>query len=192
MEANAAKAVCVAPEASRAKLADFRSLFERVRKAADGAALIWIRRDDREDVAQLVCIAAWRRWCADPEYFARRDVVAWAVVAALNVYRNMRKAERARRGFEAAFVTTYEEYQRPWMDPTLGLNHSALVYAAREALARLSPRCRSAFVAVRFHGLSYKEAGEHLGLAMQTVAGYVMQGQIWVATALSEWRNDNA
>ena len=191
MDDNSDKAVCVAREASRATLTEFRSLFETVKNAADRAALMWIRPDERDDVAQLVCIVAWRRWSVDTDFFAQRNIVAWATVAALNVYQDMGKAARARRRIEVAFMSKYAEHQRPWMDPSLGLNLRALLYAAREALARVSPRCRSAFVAVRFHGLSYREAGEQLGLSPRTVEGYLMQGQTRLAAALSAWRNDH-
>lgn len=56
------------------------------------------------------------------------------------------------------------------------------VVVAREELVRLarairglSPRCRAVLMLVRFEGLTYREAGERLGISTKTAHGYMVE-----------------
>ena len=55
-------------------------------------------------------------------------------------------------------------------------------YAGRQRLERLiqaidglAPRCREAFVLCKFHGLSYEEAAEEMGISATVVKKYLVQ-----------------
>jgi RNA polymerase sigma factor (sigma-70 family) len=45
-----------------------------------------------------------------------------------------------------------------------------------EAVARLPPQCRQAYLLRKVHGLSHKEIAEHLGIAVSTVEKHLIKG----------------
>lgn len=55
----------------------------------------------------------------------------------------------------------------------LGAQRSVLL---REAVARLPPQCRTAFTLKVFHGCSYKEIADRLGISTKTVEHHIARG----------------
>jgi len=62
-----------------------------------------------------------------------------------------------------------------------------LALAARAAISRLPPRCRTAFTLCRGHGLSYAEAAEVMGISESTVKIQMARALAALRAALARW-----
>lgn len=60
--------------------------------------------------------------------------------------------------------------------PEAGLLAKQQSVLLRDAVARLPPQCRTAFTLKVFHGCSYKEIAERLGISTKTVEHHIARG----------------
>ncbi len=135
------------------------------------------RRDAAKDIVQETFMKVW----------ARRS--SWTSSGSVSSYlfqiaRNLALNERRRR-----------RNQKKWMErqgrallardsphtPADNYDATLLRSAAEEAIRSLPPRRREIFVLARFHGLSYREIADSMGISRQTVANQM-------SAALSELR----
>jgi len=139
------------------------------------------RGSDPEDVVQDVFIRVWRtRYHWSPT----GTVCGYLYRITRNVALNARRDEaaelkRRERGFEnrpfqAPFRTPYEDFE------TMTLREEV-----RGAVARLPIRRREVFILSRFHGLSYQQIAEAMGIAPQTVANQMTAALTELRRALS-------
>lgn len=132
-------------------------------------------REAGEDIAQETMLRLWR---------ARKD---WKPTATLRTYlyritRNLALHELDRRRVRSR---SRELVALGWARPATPLEElqqKELRLAVEAAVDALPPRRREVFILARVHGLSYKEVGEILNIAPQTVANQM-------SAALSQLRN---
>ena len=62
------------------------------------------------------------------------------------------------------------------VSPEAGLLASQRSHLLKEAVARLPPQCRTAFTLKVFHGCSYKEIAQKLGISPKTVEHHIARG----------------
>jgi RNA polymerase sigma-70 factor, ECF subfamily len=146
------------------------------------------RGSDPEDVVQEVFIRVWR---------SRSD---WSQTGAVNAYlyritRNLalnarrdhaaelKRRERGAEGqpFPAPFRNPYEDFE------TMTLREEVQV-----ALVQLPIRRREVFTLSRFHGLSYQEIAEAMGIAPQTVANQMTAALAELRRLLSHHLDERA
>lgn len=135
------------------------------------------RSDDAEDLAQEVFVRVWEgraRWQPGG------SVQAFIYRIARNLLLDRTRHEHVRE-------RTADEVRRlagVAPSPLESAVHGELSRALDEALSRLPPRRREAFLLVRFQGLTLAEAAEAMDLAPQTVANHVYLAATDLATAL--------
>ena len=120
--------------------------------------------DAAQDVAQRAFIQLWeRRDRVAPTKGVKTLLYRIARNLALNEQRAIKVRER--------WAQTISEM--PMSLPTDSLVERELERAVRDAIDRLAPRRREAFLLARFDELSYREIGDVMGLSVQTVANHV-------------------
>ena len=135
------------------------------------------RELEAEDVAQdvvLDCLIRIREktWRLGTRTLASH--IACLIRRRVNTLLRMQVAQMER---DMEYLRNREGRVHEWMQPELRLA-AAEIDALRESLlAKLTPMCRLAFEAVRLRGLSYRNAGEELGMATGTVKAHVKQAQ---------------
>jgi RNA polymerase sigma-70 factor (ECF subfamily) len=132
--------------------------------------------DAAQDLAQDAMIGLWER---RREFEGRGALRAYLMTAvrrlALNELRGRRLRERP------DVVDRIRAIRADPVLPDAVVEERGLRRAIEGALRQLPARRREALVLVRFHGLSYREAADVMGVSTQTVANQV-------CTALSELR----
>jgi RNA polymerase sigma-70 factor, ECF subfamily len=142
------------------------------RQLVSYAAHLLNNDDLAEDVAQRAFIRLWeRRDRVEPSKGVKTLLYRIARNIALNEQRAVRVRERC----------AHEISGPAMLSPTDSVRCHELERAVRDAIARLTPRRREAFLLARFDELSYREIGEVMGLSVQTVANHI-------SAALSELR----
>jgi RNA polymerase sigma-70 factor (ECF subfamily) len=121
--------------------------------------------DHAEDVAQEAFIELWRRRAAWEE---RGPVRAYLYRTARNLALNEQRRQKVR-------VRWVERVRRQPMarapaTPGEVFEGRELDSAVERALASLPARRREVFVLVRYHGLTYRQTAEVMGISQQTVA----------------------
>jgi len=143
-------------------------------------------RDRAEDVVQDAFVRLW----AGRREWRRGDTLRpllYRMVrnGALNERRRQRNALRWRR--------THPGSERdPAPTPHERMEEDELSDLVRRAIEDLPSRRREIFVLVRYHQLSYREAGEVLGLSPRTVANQVSQASKDLRKALAPHLSDRA
>lgn len=132
--------------------------------------------DAAEDIAQEALIRLWNN---RRSFEGRGSLRAYLMQSvrrlALNEFRSRRVRDRP------DVVDRVRAAHMEPITPEAQLEASDLSAAIETALRNLPARRREAFVLVRFHGLSYREAAEVMGTSPQTLANQV-------CTALRELR----
>jgi RNA polymerase sigma-70 factor (ECF subfamily) len=132
--------------------------------------------DVAEDIAQEVCIGLWNHRRRFEGRGSLRSYLMQSVRRlALNEFRSRRVRSRP------DVVDRVRAAHSEPVTPDAHLEANNLSAAIEVALRNLPARRREAFVLVRFHGLSYREAAEVMGVSTQTLANQV-------CTALKELR----
>lgn len=137
--------------------------------------------DSAEDVVQEVFVRVWQH---RTEWSAEGSVRAYLFRITRNLSLNHvrdRDAEVKRR--ETAGYTLVPARWEGRPDEQLA--RSTLEDEVAEAVAALPPRRREAFVLSRYHGLSYREVADTMGLAEQTVANQMRRALAELRIALS-------
>ena len=119
--------------------------------------------DVAEDVAQETFVRIWER---------REEWKLEGSVRALlyRITRNLALDERKRRDRRAAWINHRRREASRVAIPSEHLQGTELEAAFERAVAALPERRREVFRLARLHGLSYKQIGEVMGIASQTVA----------------------
>jgi RNA polymerase sigma-70 factor (family 1) len=159
---------------------DERSLVREL-KAGDDAALgalierHWVdliqyavrfveTQDQAEDIVQEAFVRLWSErttW--------RRNQTLRPVL--FRIARNLALNEKRRRGNFRRWMRSFRWSERdPRPSPHRQMRQAELVEIVREAVDALPERRREIFLLVRSHQMTYREAGEVLGIAPQTVA----------------------
>jgi RNA polymerase sigma-70 factor, ECF subfamily len=132
--------------------------------------------DGAEDIAQEACIRLWNnRRGLEGRGSLRAYLMQSVRRLALNEFRSRRVRDRP------DVVDRVRAVHSEPITPEAELDARDLSTAIETALRNLPVRRREAFVLVRFHGLSYREAAEVMGISTQTLANQV-------CTALRELR----
>lgn len=120
--------------------------------------------DDAEDVAQQALLQFWRRrGCLE---LRDSDLRSYLLRSVRNHALNL---QRHRQVMMRAGPRLRDTVQRV-PTPVEAVEGAELQSAVEAALEALPPRRREVFTLIRFHGLSYREAAEVMGVSPQTVA----------------------
>ena len=132
--------------------------------------------DNAEDVAQEALIRLWNHRHNIGQHGALRAYLMQSVRRlSLNEFRDRKLHARP-----DVLERVRAAHTEPSM-PDTNLHEQDLSAAIETALRKLPARRREALVLVRYHGLSYREAAEVMGVSAQTLANHV-------STALKELR----
>lgn len=137
-----------------------------------------------EDVAQEVFVRVWARrteWKSTGS--VRRFLYRIARNLVLDETRRRRSLRSRLRLFRASAPRSAESAAQP-------AERAALRAALEAAIQALPERRREAFVLVHRGGLSYREAGEVMGIAPQTVANQLTSALATLRQSLSHFRDD--
>jgi RNA polymerase sigma-70 factor (ECF subfamily) len=156
----------------------YRILVERywVSLASYAASTVGLS-DGGEDVAQEVFIRVWRHRAA---WTPRGSVGAYLYRITRNLALNALRASAAETRRRRA-AGNHLPFSAVAKGPEEELALKTLRNEILSAISSLPPRRREVFVLSRFHGLTYMEIGETMGISPQTVANQM-------ASALAELR----
>jgi RNA polymerase sigma-70 factor (ECF subfamily) len=129
--------------------------------------------DAAEDVAQEAFVGLWNRRTE----WRPGSVRAYLYRSTRNLALNERRRGRVRR----RWLEVFPERPETGSAPLAGAEERELQAAARRAVEGLPPRRREVFMLARFHGLSYRQIAEIMGISQQTVANQM-------SSALAELR----
>lgn len=124
--------------------------------------------DAAEDLAQDALIGLWSQ---RHRFEGRSSLRTYLMQAIRRLASNDRRHRRLRDRTDVA--ERILSIHREPTSPDAELAERTLGDAIEVALRELPERRREAFVLVRFHGLSYREAAEVMGVSAQTVANQV-------------------
>ena len=136
-------------------------------------------RDAGEDVAQEVFVRLWERreaWKAEGSLRALLFRLA----------RNLAVDELRRRAAQCRAAERTSRRPTP-RTPQAVAEQEEIGAAVARALETLPERRREVFVLVRYHGLSYRDAAQVLGLSPQTVANHLSLALADLRTALAPY-----
>jgi len=138
--------------------------------------------DAAEDVAQQVFIRLWER---RDRWRRGGSLQAYLYRIARNLSLNEQRSRSVRTRWQEELTLEYDsEGPRPDRD----LEERELAEVVEGAIAALPERRREAFLLTRFHGLTYREVGEVMGISPQTVANQISAA----LTELREYLRDHA
>lgn len=120
--------------------------------------------DDAEDIAQRAFLQLWRR------RYQLEHRGAGVRSYLLRIARNLSLNERRHRLVIRKAGPRLREMVPHQPTPAEITEGTELQAAVLSALEALPPRRREVFALIRFHGLSYREAAEVMGISSQTVA----------------------
>ncbi|MGK5529833.1 RNA polymerase sigma factor [Streptomyces sp. URMC 129] len=137
---------------------------------------------DAEDAVQEAFVSAWRRL---PEFRGDAAFASWMFRIVTNRCLNQL---RSRHG--AAPLDTVSERAAPehLTSPARTVESTAAVRALHAALARLSPEQRACWVLREFHGLSYQDIAQAVGISQQAVRGRIFRARRYLTEAMEAWR----
>lgn len=124
-------------------------------------------RDAAEDAAQEAFVRLWK---GRGEWTPTGSLQGYLYRILRNHLLNERRAQRVRARWHERVLR--REIKRP-PTPLEMTEGGELADAVREALEQLPPRRREVFTLIRFHGFSYGEVAETLGISPQTVANHM-------------------
>jgi RNA polymerase sigma-70 factor (ECF subfamily) len=139
------------------------------------------RRADLDDLVQETYLRAWRGL---PNFRGGSLLTTWLARIAINV------AQARRRGPGTVASLSPEHQAALTRGPDLP--EAALAAAYEQALARLAPELRAAFVLHEAEGLSYKEVAEALGCPIGTVMSRLHRARAHLLEDLRERIEDFA
>jgi len=122
--------------------------------------------DAAEDVAQEAFIQLWRHRAA---WVDQGSVQGYLYRTARNLALNEARRLEVRVRSSQRLRASAASERRP-TTPSEELDGRMLERAVEGALAALPERRREVFVLIRFHGLSYRQVAEVMGVSAQTVA----------------------
>ncbi|MEO8448763.1 MAG: RNA polymerase sigma-70 factor [Gemmatimonadota bacterium] len=136
-------------------------------------------RDAAEDLVQEAFVRVWEHRAQLRPYTSPRGYL-------YRVLRNLITDDYRRRRLRDQWAAwQHQDGETLIPSPAMDLEADQLAAAASKAIAALPERRRDVFVLGHFHGLSYKEIAEALGITRRTVANHM-------SLALNELRRDLA
>ena len=135
-------------------------------------------QDTAEDLVQETFVRVWEKREQLRPYTSPRAYL-------YRVLRNLITDDYRRRRLRDRWLMArrVEESEAPVSSAPLLLEADQLAVAANEAIAALPERRREVLILAHFHGLSYQEVAETLGITRRTVANHM-------SLALKELRRD--
>jgi RNA polymerase sigma factor (sigma-70 family) len=169
----------------RARPSWFEEMIVEVSTIASTFARTRCRADLAEDIAQDIVLGFIEKFTAGrltepPTYL---DALVTRMVKQRLIDRERRTAVRAQH--EADYVDAMGDNRPAWMMPEDALEEAELDVLHTEILDSLPARRRSAFVLVRQDNLSYKLAGDILGLTPLAICKHVFSAQQFFRERLS-------
>lgn len=139
-------------------------------------------KDAAEDFVQEAFVRLWnRRRLWEPSgpvraYFYR-------------IVRNLALQDQQKEGVRRRWREAEERKERASASPADQTDAALLREALNDALSKLPPRRREAFILVRFHDLSYNEVAEVMGISTQTVANQMSAALTDLRRIVAEFRD---
>jgi RNA polymerase sigma factor (sigma-70 family) len=156
-----------------------KSLVERLFGEHGGAlrAFLYRRVRSHPDAAELAQ-EVFVRMMRVPDMTAIRNPEAYLFAVAGNLAKE--HAQRAPRGAGVLNIDDPLVQEQLAELPAFGgqLDRERRVRRLREVLDQLSPKCRAAVVLQYWHGLSYEEIGQRLGISANMVNKYLSQALV--------------
>jgi RNA polymerase sigma factor (sigma-70 family) len=156
-----------------------KSLVERLFGEHGGAlrAFLYRRVRSHPDAAELAQ-EVFVRMMRVPDMTAIRNPEAYLFAVASNLAKE--HAQRAPRGAGVLNIDDPLVQEQLAELPAFGgqLDRERRVRRLREVLDQLSPKCRAAVVLQYWHGLSYEEIGQRLGVSANMVNKYLSQALV--------------
>ncbi|WP_228078719.1 RNA polymerase sigma factor [Streptomyces profundus] len=137
---------------------------------------------DAEDAVQDALVSAWRRL---PEFRGDSSFRSWMYRIVTNRCLNLLRSRRPVAQLEAVPEPAAPAAQA---SPERTVENLVAVRALREALTGLSPEQRACWVLREFHGLSYDEIAEAVGITRQAVRGRLFRARRYLMEAMEAWR----
>lgn len=141
--------------------------------------------DDAEDIAQQVFLQLWRR----RRQFEHRGAGVRSYL--LRIARNLSLNEQRRRLVIRNAAPRLRDSIARQPTPVESLEEAELKAAVQVALDELPPRRREVYTLIRFHGLSYREAAEVMGISPQTVANQLSSALAELRRSLRVYLTEN-
>ena len=165
----------------------FEGIYRTYYRRLVGFIYTYVRSDTlAEELVQDIFLSIWRqRACWD----LRTTLRAYLFRCARNSALNQRRHEGVT---QAASDEAMSEGRMLGMGEAPAaldsqLEADDLAVAARAAISRLPPRCRTAFTLCRGHGLSYAEAAQVMGISESTVKIQMARALAALRAALARW-----
>ncbi len=143
-------------------------------------------RDDAEDATQNAFIAVWRKL---PEFRAEASFSTWLYRIVTNHSLNLVRAGARRQ--QHADLSTLTGENEPASQPPGPQQHaeqSALLAAARAALAGMPADLRVCWLTREVDRCSYQEVATIAGVSIDTARGRIYRARQQLAQALEAWR----
>lgn len=137
--------------------------------------------DDAEDIAQQAFLQLWRR----RTHLEHRGGGMHSYL--LRIARNLSLNEQRRRKVVVRAGSRLQDVAPHQPTPAEVVEEAELQAAVEAALEALPARRREVFMLVRFHGLSYRETAEVMGISPQTVANQLSSALAELRRALREY-----
>jgi RNA polymerase sigma-70 factor (ECF subfamily) len=165
----------------------FESIYRTYYRRLVGFIYTYVRSETlAEELVQDIFLSIWRQRAG---WDLRTTLRAYLFGCARNRALNQRRHEG---------VTQAASHQALSEGRVLGMGEAPaavdsqleaddLALAARAAISRLPPRCRTAFTLCRGHGLSYAEAAEVMGISESTVKVQMARALAALRLALARW-----
>lgn len=141
--------------------------------------------DDAEDIAQQAFLQLWR----SRSRLEHRGGGVHSYL--LRIARNLSLNEQRRRKVVTKAGPLLQGTAPRQPTPAEVVEGGELQAAVEAALAALPARRREIFTLIRFHGLSYREAAEVMGISPQTVANQLSSALAELRRALSAYLVDS-
>lgn len=101
---------------------------------------------------------------------------AFLFMTARNLAYNVHRHQRLAATDLVADIDATGVYSDDGRSPEDGLIADEEARLLREAVERLSPQCRAAFTMKLFHGCSYRQIADELGVSVSTVEKHISKG----------------
>ncbi len=135
-----------------------------------------------EDLAQDIFLSAWR---SAPSFEPRAKVTTWLLRIARNTCLNHRRSRRLRKAvsLDSLGEAAVHASSPP---PDTGVMADETARCVRTAILDLPPNQQGAIILRHFHGLSYADIAEVLGVSVSAVESMLFRARQTLRTALGE------
>ncbi|MFE5662738.1 RNA polymerase sigma factor [Streptomyces niveus] len=139
-------------------------------------------RTEAEDAVQDAFVSAWRKL---PEFRRDAEFKTWIYRIVTNRCLNQLRARRPATDLDSVPEPAAPEHES---SPSRAAESHAAVRALAVAMAGLSPEQRACWVLREWHGMSYENIAETVGISLVAVRGRVFRARRYLTEAMSAWR----